>query len=282
MSSLTLVDTHCHWDHSPLIENIEILLEKANKSNIDLFFNPSVDVTFEKIEQLLQLQNKYKQIVMAVGVHPSYAISTTYQSTTIKTTITTKISMMSNYIEKYNINLMGEIGLDFSIDMKNGDIDKKIQMEWFHSQLQLAQRYKMSLLIHCRHQLAHHEMIKCLKSEDGIRKGIIHSYSGSIEQAKEYVDMGYKLGIGTSLLKKNPKKLEQIIKTFPLSSFVLETDAPYGSGYGSGSAGADANTPLTLVEIFKKFKTLRNEDNEDAYAIALRKNALSILAKFVG
>ena len=117
---------------------------------------------------------------------------------------------------------VGEIGLDYYWDKEGHDIQKK----WFVWQMDLAKETGLPIIVHSRD--AAKDTMDIMKAEraDNL-KGVIHCYSYSKEQAKEYMNMGYYLGIGGVVTFKNGKKLKEVVEYAPLDYLLLETDAPY-------------------------------------------------------
>ena len=128
--------------------------------------------------------------------------------------------------EKYPFKLdkvvaVGEIGLDYYWDNEPHEIQKK----WFIRQLDLARELDLPVMIHSRSAAA--DTMEIMKEHGQGLRGIIHCYSYSLEMAKEYVKMGYHIGIGGVVTFKNGKKLKEVAEAIPLESIVLETDCPY-------------------------------------------------------
>ena len=116
---------------------------------------------------------------------------------------------------------VGEIGLDYYWDKENRDLQKT----WFIRQLELAGKLKKPVIIHSREAAA--DTMEIMKAYASKLCAVIHCYSYSAEMAKEYVKMGYYIGVGGVVTFKNAKKLKQTVQEIPLSSIVLETDCPY-------------------------------------------------------
>lgn len=197
-------DTHCHITKEDY-ENIDLLISNAKEKGITKMINNGVDR--ESNIEVLELSKKYNNIYPAIGIHPEYADS--YKNEDI------------DFIEKNidKIVAIGEIGLDHHYE----PLDKDKQKELLDKQLKLAEKYNKKVVIHSRE--ATEDTINLLKKYPTV-KGVIHCFSGSLETAKIYLKMGYKLGIGGVLTFKN-SNLYKIIEELPLESFILETDSPY-------------------------------------------------------
>ena len=197
-------DSHCHITYGDY-EDIVKIIKHAKENGVYRMINNGTDAVSNM--EVLEISAKHKEILPALGIHPEYASD--YKKTSIE------------FIEK-NINkiiAIGEIGLDYHYENYNKDQQKEL----FELQLKIAEKYKKPVIIHSRD--ATEVTIEILKKYKNV-KGVIHCFSGSLETAKIYLSLGYKLGIGGVLTFKN-SKLHNVIEELPLESFVLETDSPY-------------------------------------------------------
>ena len=128
---------------------------------------------------------------------------------------------MSALLDQEKIVAVGEIGLDYYWDNESHELQK----EWFIRQLELARGKDMPVIIHSREAAS--DTMEIMKKYAAGMKAVIHCYSYSAEMAKEYVKMGYYIGVGGVVTFKNGKKLKQVVQEIPLTSIVLETDCPY-------------------------------------------------------
>ena len=131
------------------------------------------------------------------------------------------MSEMERLLDLEKIVAVGEIGLDYYWDNESHDVQKK----WFIRQLELAKRKDMPVIIHSREAAA--DTMEIMRGYASGMRAVIHCYSYSVEMAREYVKMGYYIGIGGVVTFKNAKKLVNVVKEIPLTSIVLETDCPY-------------------------------------------------------
>ena len=155
--------------------------------------------------------NKYKNVYLNISLHPEYGNE--------EIDYDLYLEQMKKIIKSNSkIIAIGEIGLDYHYDNTNKDRQKDL----FIKQIMLAKEYKLPIVIHMRD--ATKDTIDILKKFN--IKGIIHCFSGSLETAREYINMGFYLGIGGVVTFKN-SKLKDVIKEIGLDSIVLETDSPY-------------------------------------------------------
>ena len=208
-----IFDTHAHYDDEQFDGDRDELL----KSMPDLGVGTIVDVsaTYESCEKVLALAGKYPHVYAAIGVHPDEVGELNED----------KIQHMKELCCNKKVVAVGEIGLDYYWDKENHDLQK----EWFIRQLDLARKKEKPVIIHSREAAA--DTMEIMKQYAGELSGVIHCFSYSPEQAKEYVKMGFYLGIGGVVTFKNAKKLKEVVQEIPLESLVLETDSPYPVSY---------------------------------------------------
>ena len=200
-----LIDSHAHV-LSEFFENIDEVIENAMKNNIKKIINCATDISTSY--EVINISKKYKNVFPAVGIHPESA----------KDNID-KIEELEKIINKEKVIAIGERGLDYYYGKENKDI----QIKLFEEQLKIAEKYNLPVIIHSRE--ATQDTISILKKYKV--KGIIHCFSGSTETAKEYIKMGYLLGVNGIVTFKNSKNIKEVLKNIGLSSIVLETDCPF-------------------------------------------------------
>ncbi len=198
-------DSHCHI-YSEYYENIDDIIKLAMQNNVKRFINNGTSRN-SNIE-VLSLINKYPNMYGAIGIHPENVNDYTMED----------INFIEDNLKNKKIVAIGEIGLDYHYT--KDDKDKQIKL--FELQLSLAEKYNIPVIVHSRDATL--DTINTLKKYHV--KGIIHSFSGSIETAREYIKMGYLLGINGVITFKNAN-LKDVYKDIDLSNIVLETDAPY-------------------------------------------------------
>lgn len=200
-----LVDTHCHL-FKKYFDNIDLVLDNARKKNVGIFISASDNISSSK--EMLDLARKYENIYVCLGVHPS----------SIDENLLELEKLLDENKNFKKIVAIGEIGLDYYY----GKDSKDEQIRIFERQLELAEKYSLPVVIHSRE--ATKDTLEILKKYNV--KGVIHSFNGSLETAKEYIKMGYKLGVNGLITFKNCR-LKETIKELDLQDLVLETDSPY-------------------------------------------------------
>ena len=200
------IDSHCHLSKE-YYENLDEIVNKAKENKVDTLIISGCDKN--GIIEGLDIINKYENIYMTIGFHPSEANITTDED----------LIWLENLIkDNEKIIAVGEIGLDYYWVKDN----KEIQRELFRKQLDIATRLNLPVVIHSRE--ATQETYDILKEYK--LNGIIHCYSGSLEMAKEYIKLGYKIGIGGVVTFKNTNLVE-VVKEIDIKEITLETDSPY-------------------------------------------------------
>ena len=204
-----IIDTHAHYDDEQFDEDREEILGKMQDAGIGMIMDAgSTILSWDKI---VKLTEEYPFVYGAIGVHPDE----------VGNLDETQFARMERLLDKEKIKAVGEIGLDYYWDKENHDLQK----EWFIRQLDLARKKEKPVIIHSREAAA--DTMEIMKQYAGELSGVIHCFSYSPEQAKEYVKMGFYLGIGGVVTFKNAKKLKEVVQEIPLEALVLETDSPY-------------------------------------------------------
>ena len=209
---MMIFDTHAHYDDDRFAPDRGELLSGMNGNGIGRIIN--VGASFEGCKNSLTLAQEYDFIYAALGVHPSDIADLTEES----------CEWIRQHLRKPKVVAVGEIGLDYYWD-KEPEVQAR-QREWFRYQLQLAKESALPVSIHSREAAADTMEIMKEAAADGI-PGVIHCYSYSKEQALEYIDMGYYIGVGGVVTFKNARKLKETVEAIPLERILLETDCPY-------------------------------------------------------
>lgn len=205
-----IFETHAHYDDRAYDRDRDKIIRLLKEEGIAPIINVGASLT--STETSIKLAHEYDHVYAAVGVHPSDCADMTDKD----------IEWLRELTGDDKVVAIGEIGLDYHYD----EPDKNIQKKWFEKQLDLAKETDLPVIVHSRD--AAQDTLDILSKEEhkGIR-GIIHCFSYSQELAREYVKMGYYIGIGGVVTFKNGRKLHEIARTIPLENIVVETDCPY-------------------------------------------------------
>lgn len=204
-----IIDTHAHYDDDQFDPDREELLAGMKAGGIELIINAGSTVA--SWDRILKMTEQYPFLYGALGVHPDEVGDLDEE----------QFQRLGRLIDNEKIKAVGEIGLDYYWDKEKHEIQKK----WFIRQLQLAREKNMPVIIHSREAAA--DTMEIMKEYAAGMKAVIHCYSYSPEMAKEYVRMGYYIGVGGVVTFKNARKLKETVEQIPLENIVLETDAPY-------------------------------------------------------
>lgn len=204
-----IIDTHAHYDDEQFNEDRDDVLNRMKDAGVELIVD--VGSTLKSWDHIINLINEYPFVYGAIGLHPDEVGDFDEE----------QFARMKVLLEHEKVVAVGEIGLDYYWDKEQHDLQKK----WFVKQLELAREKKLPVIIHSREAAA--DTMEIMQQYGVGLKGVIHCYSYSVEMAKEYVKMGYFIGIGGVVTFKNAKKLKEVVKEIPLESLVLETDCPY-------------------------------------------------------
>lgn len=207
---IMLFDTHVHLNAEQFNEDYEEVIERAKKAGLEYM----VVVGFDEktIKRAIQLAEAYDFIYAAVGWHPVDAID-------MREEHLLWLEQLSNHPK---VVALGEMGLDYHWDKS----PKEIQKEVFRKQIQLAKKVKLPIVIHNRE--ASQDIVTILKEEKAEEVGgIMHCFSGSLEIAKQCLDMNFHISFGGPVTFKNAKKPKEIAAEVPLERLLIETDCPY-------------------------------------------------------
>jgi len=207
MSTLRFIDAHCHLDFEAFDEDRTQVLQRAVDNNINDIIIPGTQKIFW--DRIRKLCDDHKQLHACYGLHPYWVKSHCIQD----------LQHLKSYIYQYRPVAIGECGLDF----RPQQADKKLQLEFFQHQLQIAEEHQLPVVIHS--VKATETVIDTIKKFKNLT-GMVHSYSGSAEQARQLVDLNFFISAGGSVTYDRAKKLKQAIKEIPLTSLLIETDAP--------------------------------------------------------
>tara|TARA_R110002050_G_scaffold108961_3_gene219986 strand:+ start:337 stop:1170 length:834 start_codon:yes stop_codon:yes gene_type:complete len=258
---MQFTDSHCHLDFPEFSQNITEILQYCQAKNIHRIIIPAVNPEHWQRVLSLSKPNKMVDIACGLGIHPWYIIlqdkrlsqayDVSFQEQQLKRAITKKGN---------KIVAIGECGIDVFKAKKNSQSERALnknimlQQEFFDMQLTIAQENNLPVIVH--HCQSHSLILPLLKQHKLAKTGVIHAFSGSYQEAKAYVDLGFKLGVGGTITYPRAKKTINAIKKLPLSSLLLETDAPAMPPMGMQG---ENNSPLNLSYVFQALVAMRSE-----------------------
>lgn len=205
-----LTDTHTHLYSEAFKEDRPEMIQRALDLGITRFFIPAIDSNYT--ESMYQLEAAYpNEIFLMMGLHPT-SVNDNYEE---------ELVHVETQFQKRKFYAVGEIGIDLYWDSSTLEIQKIA----FKRQIQLAKKYDLPIVIHCRN--AFDEIFDVLETEkDDKLYGVFHCFTGTFEQAQKAISYNMKLGIGGVVTFKNGK-IDTFLNQIPLKHIVLETDSPY-------------------------------------------------------
>ena len=207
---MIITDTHTHLYSEEFDQDRNEMIQRAIDAGVSRFFIPAIDSTCTNAMYELE-QNYPNHVFLMMGLHPTY----------VKDNYLEELQHVEKELSKRKFFAIGEIGIDLYWDKTH----LEAQQIAFRKQIQLAKKYKLPIVIHCRE--AFDEIFKILEEEKGADLfGIFHCFSGTYEQALQAISYNMKLGIGGVVTFKNGK-IDQFMHQIDLKHLVLETDSPY-------------------------------------------------------
>ncbi|ABQ28556.1 TatD family hydrolase [Geotalea uraniireducens] len=248
-----LIDTHCHLAAPSLASRLPEVIDAGKMAGVEKFIVPGVGP--EDWELINELQMNWQEIYPAFGLHPMRA-----------DLICSEVLVRLEFLSRSAVAI-GEIGLDYTLT----DVPRQIQISAFRSQLALALKYNLPILIHCRK--AFQDLLTILKDVD-IRKvgGVMHAFSGSPETAQECIKLGLYISVAGTVTYSNAVRPLEVVKRIPLQRLLLETDAP---DLTPEPYRGQANEPAFIVETARKVAQIKGVTVEEvATATTLNANKL--------
>ncbi|WP_150463946.1 TatD family hydrolase [Francisella sp. XLW-1] len=226
------IDTHCHLDFTIFDKTRTTLLQNCDELGITHFINPATQRN--NWDNLIQLNHQYNNISICFGLHPVF----------INNHSISDLNALEEYSNKHSTKIIGEIGLDKRFE----NFDK--QIEFFSAQIAIAKNLNKQVIIHA--VKSHSEVLQIIKDLKFTNGGIIHAFNANDFIAQQYIDLGFKLGIG-GIISHPQSKLKQTLQKVNPKNIVLETDSPDMRLYNSHE---DINTPENIPTIFELLKDI--------------------------
>ncbi|WP_386687455.1 TatD family hydrolase [Lonepinella sp. MS14437] len=240
-------DTHTHLDYLQQTtgETLENLVQNAQQADVQKILIVAVSQqNFKIIEKITALYPN--QFYYGLGLHPLY----------IQQHTESDLELLNQRIANRprHFTAVAEIGLERAIPELLEDSLWRKQCDFLEAQLQFAKQYDLPVNLHSRK--SHDQLFSFLKRIQLSKCGVIHGFSGSYEQAKRFVDLGYKIGVGGTITYNRANKTRQTIAKLPLDCLLLETDSPDMPIYGYQG---QPNRPERIVQVFEHLCNLRKE-----------------------
>lgn len=245
MSMSLYIDTHTHLDFADFDADRNAVLADSARLGVRRIL--LMGVTRNNWDRLWQLVESDTRYYAAFGLHPMFLDQHQPQD----------LQLLRERLERHASDsrccAVGEFGVDYFIE----ELDRQQQQTLFEAQLQIAADMHLPALLHVRR--AHAPVIAALKRYQLSRGGIIHAFSGSFEEAREYIRLGFKLGLGGAATWPQAKRMHRVISQLPASSLVLETDSP---DMAPAFRPYQRNSPQNLPQICAELAALRGDNAE--------------------
>lgn len=242
-----IFETHAHYDDEQFAGDRGELLAQLPSLGIRKVID--VASTIDSIDQCVELARTYDHVYAAVGVHPS-------ELTGMDESVIDHMRELAAWEKTVAI---GEIGLDYYWE-KHAD-EQQNQRDWFVRQMELAREVSLPVIIHSRDAAEDtYSLMRDIRAQE--IPGVIHCYSYSPEMAREYVKMGYYIGVGGVVTFKNAKKLLRTVAETPIERILLETDSPYLAPEPHRGRRNDSRELVYVVDKIAQIKDLTPEEVE--------------------
>ena len=253
-----LIDSHAHIDLPEFNKDRDQVLERARRRGVAAVINVGLDA--ESSRQALAMAKKYDDIFVAVGFHP-------HEASKMKEG---DLDSLAELTEDARVVAIGEIGLDFYRNLS----PREAQLEAFKKQLELAVELKLPVVVHCRQ--AHREVYDILSdwvkaNPADNRRGVIHCFSGDIDMARRYIELGFYISLAGSVTYPSAGELVGVAREVPLERLLLETDAPFLAPQARrGKRNEPACTTILLPEYERAFLRFHGRFSRSPPAVRAR------------
>jgi len=240
-------DTHCHFDFPPFTGDEEASLQRAAQAGVEKIIVPAVDAT--RFAAVLALAHQHTPLYAALGLHPI----------AIEQHSDAALEQLKQQVRQRPAKLVaiGEIGLDLYMD--NPQFER--QQHFLDAQLRLARDYDLPVILHSRR--THDKLAQHLRRIEVPRRGVVHGFAGSLQQAQTFIAAGYAIGVGGTITYPRASKTRNTIAQLPLTSLLLETDAP---DMPLNGFQGEPNRPERVANVWRTLCELREEPPEEIAA----------------
>jgi len=241
---VVLFDSHCHLDASEFDHDRAAVIERARTAGVSSQVVPAVTAaSWPKLRDVCTLA---PGLHAAYGLHPMFLAEHRPEH----------LQQLGDWLQRESPCAIGECGLDFYVE----GLDPDSQRYYFQGQLQLARTFDLPLIVHARRAVD--EVILRIRRVGGLR-GVVHSFSGSTEQARQLWELGFMIGLGGPLTYTRANRLRSLVTQMPLEYLLLETDAP---DQPDADIRGQRNEPARLTRILATVAELRQQPAEEIAA----------------
>lgn len=209
---MKLIDTHSHLYHKQLQPDLLSVVERCKQNQIAAIVLPNInEESIDAMTKLVQQSDDDLKFYAAMGLHPC----------DVKEDVQAQLHYFKSHLDNGTYVAIGETGLDYY-----WDVSLKVQQQLaFQTQIEWSVEKNLPLIIHSRNAIG--DCIELVKNFAGKAKGVFHCFAGTLNEAKQIIDLGFYLGIGGTITYKNSTDLNEIVKSIGLENILLETDSPY-------------------------------------------------------
>lgn len=239
---MRLFDTHAHYDSGAFNADRMDVLAGMSQQGVELILNPGCDLVSSRTA--VALADTFSFVYAAVGVHPSDCAD--WQDSAVQE--------LRTLAAHPKVRAIGEIGLDY---YWKENPPKELQLTVFHRQMELAEELSLPVIVHDRE--AHRDCLEAVRAHPGIR-GVYHCYSGSLEDAKILVKLGWMISFTGVVTYKNARKALEVIDWLPMDRIMIETDSPYLTPEPFRGKRNDSGYVHLVAEAIARVKGLNTEE----------------------
>jgi TatD DNase family protein len=244
---MSLTDTHCHLDFNSFDADRDLVVERAKNAGLDHVLNPGIDV--ESSQDAIRLAESYEIVYAAVGLHPNDSEKWSSRS----------LSELRDLASAARVVAIGEIGLDYYRNIAS----RERQLQVFQEQLDLAADCCLPVIVHNRDASEDTVQILCewqqTLAEAGSalasRPGVLHAFSGTLEEAERVIKHHFLLGVDGPLTYRKADSLRQVISAVPIEHLLIETDSPFLTPHPYRGS---RNEPMNVKYIVEKLSQITN------------------------
>jgi len=239
---MKLIDSHCHLNHPILKAQLNNVLTEACSAGVKGYIIPGIIANEWK--DILELISADENLYCGLSLHPLFIDEHRNRDLVLLDELSTQKQLVA----------IGEIGLDYY----HGREQEKEQQLLFEQQLDIATRAGLPVILHVRK--AHDEVLATIRRKRFTGGGAVHAFNGSIQQAEQYIGLGFAIGVGGAITHDRAKKLRTMIQQVPVNSIILETDSP--DMQISGKKKSDPNLPQYLPKILYELARIKQMSPE--------------------
>ena len=251
---MELFDSHCHIDVTDFDADRSEVLARTRAAGVCDLLVPAVETA--TWDALLAVCRDDPGLHVALGLHPMYLDEHWEQH----------VALLTTYLQAHAPVAVGEIGLDYFVP----NLDRERQQRAFEAQLHVAREAQLPVILHTRKS---HDQVLATLRRIRVVGGIAHAFNGSMQQAQQFIELGFKLGFGGTLTYERALKIRSLARELPIDAIVLETDAP---DIPLSGRPRERNSPEYLPECLAALAVVRDEDPLSLGATTTR-NARAVL-----